>query len=105
MKKYIIIADYVKKYNYFIDKTNKEIVIERLKGYHILDDDFGYSLEEANQIMKDFKVYKKEKIKVNSPFIPKKIFLMRKTKLKKHLVKKRDGKGEYYYSLPKIEIL
>ena len=80
-----------------------------------VDDNFGHALDEANQIMKMYKAYEKKMHKEwqeylsefrkrgliaptwRKPYIAKKYYLARKSKLKNNIELKRTPNGKYQY--------
>ena len=63
-RKYIINADYSPNMPYYIglDKDGK-IFMDKLRPYDIAKEDFGYTLKEAEDIMKIYKSHTKKKMK------------------------------------------
>jgi hypothetical protein len=115
MNDYIIQADYG-SIPYYIGEDNGRIFMDKLRTYDIVKDDFGYTLEEAKTIMKKYKSYTKKKQKeymnylkefdkaslerplYHQPYIAKKIFLRKKSKIIKNEIEEiRYPNGEYGY--------
>jgi hypothetical protein len=114
-KKYIIKAEYGALPYYIGKDKNNNVFMEKLRAWNIYDDDFGYTLDEAKQIMKMYKSYEKKKYKEwqeylnefrkhglvaptwTKPYIAKKYYLARKSKLKNNIELKRTPTGKYQY--------
>ena len=119
-KKYIIKAE-CGNLPHYISKGKNNVFIEKLRPLDIYDDNFGHTLDEANQIIKMYKAYKKKMHKEwqeylsefrkrgllapawREPHIAKKYYLVRKSKLKNNIELKRTPNGEYQYYWKKEE--
>jgi len=115
MHNYIIQVDYG-SIPYYIGEDNGRIFMDKLRAYNIVKDDFGYTLEEAKIIMKKYKSYAKKTQKEHmnylkefnkaglerplhhKPYIAKKIFLRKKSKIIKNEIEEtRYPNGDYGY--------
>jgi len=114
-KKYIIKVEYGNLLYYISKDKNNNIFMEKLRAWNIYDDNFGHALDEANQIMKMYKAYEKRMYKEwqeylsefrkrgllalawREPYVAKKYYLVRKSKLKNNIELKRTPNGKYQY--------
>jgi len=123
-KEYIIRAEYGTQMPYYIgwNEKNRCVFMDKLRAYNITDPDFGYSLDEAKQIMKMYKVEKKKIDEKHNeflneftkaglyrpndkPFCATKFYIRKKSKLKNEIEKTRFGNGEYGWKFKDTERL
>ena len=114
-KLYIIKAEYGSYMPYYIgiDK-NQKIFMDKLRAWQIAEEDFGYTLEEAEQILKMQKAHAKVKMKehkkylqtfiehglyppTSGPYLAQKYYLIRKSKLAKRIEKIKSASGSIGY--------
>jgi len=114
-KLYIICAEYSQNMPYYIAiSSEQKIFMEKLRPFQIMREDFGYTLEEAENILKMYKAYSKKKMKswntyqnsfvkmgvrkdTGRPYLATNYFLIRKTKLIKRIEVGRNAIGEKTY--------
>ncbi len=114
-KLYIIEAEYSPNMRYYIGKgSDNKVFMEKLRAYDIVNEKFGYTLEEAEQIMKMQKAHAKIKMKehrkylqtfiehglyppTSGPYLAKKYYLTRKSKLAKKIEIARSPNGNSTY--------
>lgn len=116
MKDYIIRAEYGSQMPYYIGFSEKRNIVfmEKLRPQDILDKDFGYTLEEAQEILKMYKAHRKNKLKdtakynkiileyglrpfYGTDYIAKNYYICKKSKLKNHIERKRLPNGDFGY--------